>query len=326
MTHAHHNPTEALLERLRSGNLSAEEALALNDALEHLEEEEMPTLAPTDEVSGAGATPSFKMRLKRPVQEQMPLSAFERLCYKELEGELADAERQELDDITTRYPHYAQQREAILRTKLVVPTEIVYPYKERLKHTPTSVAWRPLLWKGLSVAACLFFVLWIGLQQLDRPLVPIADVARCLRTETPIDHQEAALHSHQDVPLGGRENEILQPHLAEVPTGHPDKIATDNQPVLAHQVEPQQTKHERVDNERLAPLPSLAVNAYATERLLALESRDPMPELYHDWEAIAAEEEVEAFENEVKSFQRQLRPERPLRTIFLDYVVQLASR
>jgi len=39
MNHAHDNLTEALLARLRSGNLTAEEALALNDTLEHFEEE-----------------------------------------------------------------------------------------------------------------------------------------------------------------------------------------------------------------------------------------------------------------------------------------------
>jgi len=44
------------------------------------------------------------------------------------------------------------------------------------------------------------------------------------------------------------------------------------------------------------------------------------------WELIAAEEEVEAFESEVKSFQKKLRPERPLRAKFVDYVLELAAR
>ena len=38
MNHAHDNLTEALLARLRSGNMTAEEALALNDTQEHNED------------------------------------------------------------------------------------------------------------------------------------------------------------------------------------------------------------------------------------------------------------------------------------------------
>lgn len=358
MNHAHDNLTEALLARLRSGNLTAEEALALNDTLEHFEEEahQIDTA-----VEGDTSAPSarLKMRLKRPVQEQMPLSHFEQLCYKELEGELSASERKELDDITTHYPRYAQQRDAILRTKLAVPTEIVYPYKERLKHYPAPIDWRSLVGRGVAVAACLFFVLWIGVKQLDRLSTPVADELRWAYTQpsrvvekveetttvavaTPavriaqhpsaVPSQSAAALSTTapvEAPTPTTEDSAVEavtpsitalqesvaaPEASSVTGG----LATTSVAEVAHEIVTE-------DNE-LAPLPSLPIQPFSSERTLAMESRDPMPELYHDWELITAEEEVEAFESEVKSFQKKLRPERPLRAKFVDYVLELAAR
>lgn len=355
MNHAHDNLTEALLARLRSGNLTAEEALALNDTLEHFEEEAHPI---DTAVEGAPSA-RLKMRLKRPVQEQMPLSHFEQLCYKELEGELSATERQELDDITTHYPRYAQQREAILRTKLAVPTEIVYPYKERLKHYPAPIDWRSLVGRGVAVAACLFFVLWIGVKQLDRLSTPVADELRWAYTQpsrvvekveetttvavaTPavrIAQHPSAVPSQSAAALS-----TIAPVEAPTPTTEDSAVeaVTTSTIALQESVAAQEASsvtgglattsvaevaHEIVteDNE-LAPLPSLPIQAFSSERTLAMESRDPMPELYHDWELITAEEEVEAFESEVKSFQKKLRPERPLRAKFVDYVLELAAR
>lgn len=358
MNHAHDNLTEALLARLRSGDLTAEEALALNDTLEHFEEEAHPI---DTAVEGDPSTPSarLKMRLKRPVQEHLPLSHFEQLCYKELEGELSVTERQELDDITTHYPRYAQQRDAILRTKLAVPTEIVYPYKERLKHYPAPMDWRSLVGRGVAVAACLFFVLWIGVKQLDRLSTPVADELRWAYTQPSrvVENVEKTttlavatptvrIVQHPSVvpPQSAAALSTTAPVEAPTPTTEDSAVEAATPSVTAMEgnvavpealsvtgglatTSVAELAHEMVteDNE-LAPLPSLPIQELSSKRVLAMESRDPMPELYHDWELITAEEEVEAFESEVKSFQKKLRPERPLRAKFVDYVLELAAR
>ena len=76
----------------------------------------------------------------------------------------------------------------------------------------------------------------------------------------------------------------------------------------------------------LVPLASLPVQHLSTNWTLALEPRDPMPEVYHDWEAIAAQDELAAFEKEMKALKKTVRPEPSLRAKFVDYVVALALR
>ncbi len=357
MNHAHDNLTEALLARLRSGNLTAEEALALNDTLEHFAEDTHPI---DTAVEGDTSAPSarFKMRLKRPVQEHLPLSHFEQLCYKELEGELSATERQELDDITTHYPRYAQQREAILRTKLAVPTEIVYPYKERLKHYSAPMDWRSLVGRGVAVAACLFFVLWIGVKQLDRLSTPVADALRWAYTQPSrvvenVEETTTVAVVTPTVRIAQRPTLVPPQSAAALSTASVEAPTPTTEDSAVEAVAPSVTAmeesvavpealsgtgglattsvaevaHEMVtEGNELTPLPSLPIQELSSERVLAMESRDPMPELYHDWELITAEEEVAAFESEVKSFQKKLRPERPLRAKFVDYVLELAAR
>lgn len=338
------NLTDELLARLRSGALDVDEALALNDTLEHLEEhpseealDEHPTSSPTQ-----GIAMNVKARLKRPLQETRPLSSFEQLCYKELEGELSDAQKQELEEIISLYPQYAAQRIAILRTKLTVPTNIVYPYKERLKHYPTLFHWKTVLWKGMAVAACLFFVLWVGIShQTDDTRIVVAEGARETQPQTQsLTPPLLSFSSPSSVDV--KASLPRKDGVVTKPAGTTEAVATIN-PSVERPIdeEPTATMVEspvhyaftevgraEMDEAQLAlvPLASLPVQRFSTNWTLALEPRDPMPEVYHDWEAIAAQDELAAFEKEMKALKKTVRPEPSLRAKFVDYVVALALR
>lgn len=334
------NLTDELLARLRSGALDVDEALALNDTLEHLEEHSSEEALDEYVVSSStgGMATNLKARLKRPVQQMRPLSSFEELCYKELEGELSDAEQYELREIIALYPQYAAQRIAILRTKLTVPTNIVYPHKERLKHYPTLFHWTTVLWKGMAVAACLFFVLWVGIShQTDDTRIVVAEGSREVQPKTtpllafssPSSVDTKAFLSKKD----GVETKPAATTEAAATMNPSTPLPIDEEPTATMVESPlhyafTEVGRAEMDEAQLAlvPLASLAVQHPFTNRTLALEPRDPMPEVYHDWEAIAAQDELAAFEKEMKALKKTVRPEPSLRAKFVDYVVALALR
>ena len=342
------NLTDELLARLRSGALDVDEALALNDTLEHLEEH--PSEEALDEhlvsSSTEGIATNLKARLKRPVQQMRPLSSFEELCYKELEGELSDAEQHELGEIITLYPQYAAQRIAILRTKLTIPTNIVYPHKERLKHYPTLFHWKTVLWKGMAVAACLFFVLWVGIShQTDDMRIVVAEGSREVhpQMQLQVQPQTTPLLAFSSSSSVDTKTSLPKKDGVETkPAATTEDAATINTSVeLPIDEEPTATMVEsplhyastevgRTDMDEaqlaLVPLASLPVQHLSTNWTLALEPRDPMPEVYHDWEAIAAQDELAAFEKEMKALKKTVRSEPSLRAKFVDYVVALALR
>ena len=304
---------DLLLARLRSGLLSAEEALALN---EELEQEDV-------HAAGSVAIPSaVRTRLKAiQTEELQPLSRFEELCYKELEGELSPNEKQELDAACEAFPRYAQMRVSILQTRLVVPTNIVFPHKERLKHHEQQL-FVPLLWKSVAAAACLFLFIVLGSNLFD------------YQAQTPI---VAEMRVPEPVQVTIQQNTIPQQSVVtpSVATTEPALVLVEISPTTMPVVEQNQrqsvplTEAQIPETTSLQPLTTLSAMAMLrSDSELLIASKAPDLSAFHDWETIMLEDEIAQFEEEMQELHENLpQPERPLAVKFIDFVItQLAQR
>ena len=300
---------QQLLEQLRSGTLTPEEALALNEELEQASD-----IVESLENSG------LKKELLQGVRSlsmggRDSLTAFERLCYRELDADLSAAEQAELTEILATYPTYARLYAEIRCTRLHPSLAEVYPHKERLKHKPVLV-FSHTLWRVTAVAATLLLVIMLGNSLLNLKLDLSVDRALLLQTA---EHTPALPTEHREAEVLPTETSTATPVLLHKPklkegetvTSEPKSVAEPiSAPLLARVAVPEVC----IPREMLLPP-------------MIMRYRDPMPEAYHDWEEIMLAEEVENFENDVDELRDNLRDERPFSVKFLDFVVtQLAAR
>ncbi len=293
------------LARLRSGLLSAEEALALNEELER--EESVTT----------GATSAMRARLKAiRSEDDAPLSHFEELCYKELEGELTLHEAQELDDVCRTYSRYAQIRTAILQTRLVAPSDIVYPHKERLKRHEPIVA--PLFWKAVAAAACLLLFVLLGGNWFDhqpqKPIVaefpsskPTKRIEAITPDEVPAQSVATKQATKSDTPSVAPAIALPMAEQGVEQSGQVTASVGEPLPALMP----------------LLPLPTLdALSVLRQNDALLIASKTPDLDAFHDWETIMLE-----FEEQMQELHENLpKPERPFGVKFIDFVItQLAQ-
>ena len=301
------------LARLRSGLLSAEEALALN---EELEREDSITAATT------GSSSAMRARLKAiRSEDDAPLSHFEELCYKELEGELTLHEAQELEEICRTYSRYAQIRTAILQTRLVAPSDIVYPHKERLKRHEPIVA--PLFWKAVAAAACLLLFVLLGGNWFDyQPQTPIV-------AEFPSSKPTKRIEAITPDEVPAQSVATKQATKSDTPSVAP-AIAL---PMAEQGVEQSGQVTASVGEPLpalmpLLPLPTLdALSVLRQNDALLIASKTPDLDAFHDWETIMLEDDVAEFEEQMQELHENLpKPERPFGVKFIDFVItQLAQ-
>ena len=299
------------LEQLRSGILNAEEALRINDELE-----QAANTIETESVSS-----SMLARLKNIREANPQLSHFEELCYKELEGELSPEERGELEDACQTFSHYAQIRTSILQTRLVVPTNITFPHKNRLKHRE-SIGFVHQVWRAVAVAACLFLFVVLGGNLFNhQALSPIvADVSKPAISEN-ITEQTT----------------LAQPSITKLAQSSANVIKTQTHPPASVPQIAQRSNERTVTPNKNEDLELLVLASRATvkvtlmpsgndELLVASKPIDPLA--FHDWESIMFEEEIAQFETEMQELQENLPDtDRPLAIKFFDFVItQLAQR
>lgn len=304
------NPT---LSSLRSGRLSAEEALALHEQLE----------CDALEMEGIVTPAMLCDRLRAiPIDEQPPLSSFELLCYRELEGELSSTELHELEEVCATFPRYAQLRDSILRTRLTIPTQVVFPNKERLKRKEVLV-FAPILRRSFVAAAALILFVLLA-NSLFGPKPPMVQVAENLRPAPvrPVDAQqyEELEFAHVVLPKETIKNvSTTSAALPTLSTSLPDVEASAlplSEDIMSSQPEP------------LTNLTSIVAMASPEYELqIAVKSNDPAA--FHDWETIMLNDEVAQFEEEMRALQQKLPPKQEPRFAVkvINFVItQLAKR
>lgn len=299
---------QQLLEQLRSGTLTPEEAMALNEELEQASDT-------VECLENSG----LKKELLQGVRSlslgvRDSLTHFERLCYRELDGDLSAAEQAELTEILATYPTYARLYAEIRRTRLQPSPAEVYPHKERLKHEPVLV-FAHTIWRVTAVAATLLLVITLGNSLLNLKLDLSVDRTSLLQIA---EHTPA-------VPTEHREAEVLPTETSTPVLLHKPKLK-EGQTVTS---EPNSSVAEPISAPLLArvAVPEVCIPREMLLPPMIMRYRDPMPEAYHDWEEIMLAEEVENFENDVDELRENLRDERPFSVKFLDFVVtQLAAR
>ncbi len=299
---------QQLLEQLRSGTLTPEEAMALNEELEQASDT-------VECLENSG----LKKELLQGVRSlslgvRDSLTHFERLCYRELDGDLSAAEQAELTEILATYPTYARLYAEIRRTRLQPSPAEVYPHKERLKHEPVLV-FAHTIWRVTAVAATLLLVITLGNSLLNLKLDLSVDRTSLLQIA---EHTPA-------VPTEHREAEVLPTETSTSVLLHKPKLK-EGQTVTS---EPNSSVAEPISAPLLArvAVPEVCIPREMLLPPMIMRYRDPMPEAYHDWEEIMLAEEVENFENDVDELRENLRDERPFSVKFLDFVVtQLAAR
>ncbi|MGP1362209.1 MAG: hypothetical protein ACTTKZ_00820 [Bacteroides sp.] len=296
---------EILVAKLRSGDLSAEAACQLNELLEQLASEE-ENLCPG----------SLKVRLKSiPSNDVTNLGTnFEELCYEELEGTLSQQELEALYNQCAQHPQYARLHATILRTRCIAPLDIIYPNKERLKRHSVHLSFR---WVGrvLSSAACLFLFVVLGGNLFD----------------STSEHDITSIHYKHELAQRYPTLSCITP-ATEL---HTDKTISTTPHLLKGDLTESSAIEEQqgVDN-LLIHEPLERHSAFKPVRIDAtqvLTYRAPQPELFQDWEQIALEDELLAFEEEMRELQNsKIKQEKdeltPLQT-FLNFVyLQLAKR
>lgn len=299
---------QQLLEQLRSGTLTPEEAMALNEELEQASDT-------VECLENSG----LKKELLQGVRSlslgvRDSLTHFERLCYRELDGDLSAAEQAELTEILATYPTYARLYAEIRRTRLQPSPAEVYPHKERLKHEPVLV-FAHTIWRVTAVAATLLLVITLGNSLLNLKLDLSVDRTSLLQIA---EHTPA-------VPTEHREAEVLPTETSTPVLLHKPKLK-EGETVTS---EPNSSVAEPISAPLLArvAVPEVCIPREMLLPPMIMRYRDPMPEAYHDWEEIMLAEEVENFENDVDELRENLRDERPFSVKFLDFVVtQLAAR
>ena len=299
---------QQLLEQLRSGTLTPEEAMALNEELEQASDT-------VECLENSG----LKKELLQGVRSlslgvRDSLTHFERLCYRELDGDLSAAEQAELTEILATYPTYARLYAEIRHTRLHPSPAEVYPHKERLKHEPVLV-FSHTIWRVTAVAATLLLVITLGNSLLNLKLDLSVDRTSLLQIA---EHTPA-------VPTEHREAEVLPTETSTPVLLHKPKLK-EGQTVTS---EPNSSVAEPISAPLLArvAVPEVCIPREMLLPPMIMRYRDPMPEAYHDWEEIMLAEEVENFENDVDELRENLRDERPFSVKFLDFVVtQLAAR
>ena len=299
---------QQLLEQLRSGTLTPEEAMALNEELEQASDT-------VESLENSG----LKKELLQGVRSlsmggRDSLTVFERLCYRELDADLSAAEQAELSEILATYPTYARLYAEIRRTRLQPSLAEVYPHKERLKHEPVLV-FSHTVWRVTAVAATLLLVITLGNSLLNLRLDLSVDRTSLLQIA---EHTPAVLTEH-------REAEVLPTETSTPVLLHKPKLK-EGQTVTS---EPNSSVAEPISAPLLArvAVPEVCIPREMLLPPMIMRYRDPMPEAYHDWEEIMLAEEVENFENDVDELRENLRDERPFSVKFLDFVVtQLAAR
>lgn len=299
------------LEQLRSGILNAEEALRINDELEQA----------ANTIETGSVSSSMLARLKNIREANPQLSHFEELCYKELEGELSPEERGELEDACQTFSHYAQIRTSILQTRLVVPTNITFPHKNRLKHRE-SIGFVHQVWRAVAVAACLFLFVVLGGNLFDHQAhVPI--VAELPKPVLPESVTE------QTVTAPPRVTELAQvsTNIITSQTRPQSTVPQIAQLSYVRAVTP--NKNNEIEPLILTPRATVKVTLMSSsndELLVASKPIDPLA--FHDWESIMFEEEIAQFETEMQELQENLPDaDRPFAIKFFDFVItQLAQR
>ena len=127
------NPDHEALERLQRAELGLEEALQLHSTLEAEEQAEQSGRA-----GRTSTAPVCSERLRAALHQpgvggNRPLSYFEELCLREMDGELSPEEQAELERLCGEYAIYARRR-AVLEWIVFRPdTTIVYRQKASLK-------------------------------------------------------------------------------------------------------------------------------------------------------------------------------------------------
>ncbi|MFC2480336.1 MAG: hypothetical protein ACFNUE_04785 [Bacteroides sp.] len=127
------NPDPEALERLQRAELGLEEALQLHSTLEAEEQAEQAGLA-----GRTSTAPVCSKRLHEALRHpgvggNHPLSYFEELCLREMDGELSPEERAELERLCGEYAIYARRRAVLERIVFRPDTTIVYRQKASLK-------------------------------------------------------------------------------------------------------------------------------------------------------------------------------------------------
>jgi len=299
---------QQLLEQLRSGILTPEEAMAMNEELEQASDT-------VECLENSG----LKKELLQGVRSlslgvRDSLTHFERLCYRELDGDLTASEQAELTEILATYPTYARLYAEIRHTRLHPSPAEVYPHKERLKHEPVLV-FSHTIWRVTAVAATLLLVITLGNSLLNLRLDLSVDRTSLLQIA---EHTPA-------VPTEHREAEVLPTATSTPVLLHKPKLK-EGKTVTS---EPNSSVAEPISAPLLArvAVPEVCIPREMLLPPMIMRYRDPMPEAYHDWEEIMLAEEVENFENDVDELRENLRDERPFSVKFLDFVVtQLAAR
>lgn len=301
---------QQLLEQLRSGTLTPEEAMALNEELEQASDT-------VECLENSGLRKELLQGVRSlSLGVRDSLTHFERLCYRELDGDLSASEQAELTEILATYPTYARLYAEIRHTRLQPSPAEVYPHKERLKHEPVLV-FSHTVWRVTAVAATLLLVITLGNSLLNLKLDLSVDRTSLLQIA---EHTPAVLTEHREAEVLPTETSTATPVLLHKPKLKEGQTVTS---------EPNSSVAEPIGAPLLArvAVPEVCIPREMLLPPMIMRYRDPMPEAYHDWEEIMLAEEVENFENDVDELRENLRDERPFSVKFLDFVVtQLAAR
>ena len=127
------NPDPEALERLQRAELGLEEALQLHSTLEAEEQAEQSGRAGRTSTAPV-CSERLRAALRHPgVGANRPLSYFEELCLREMDGELSPEEQAELERLCGEYAIYARRRAVLERIVFRPDTTIVYRQKASLK-------------------------------------------------------------------------------------------------------------------------------------------------------------------------------------------------
>lgn len=127
------NPDPEALERLQRAELGLEEALQLHSTLGAKEQAEQAGLAGRTSTAPV-CSERLHEALRHPgVGGNRPLSYFEELCLREMDGELSPDERAELERLCGEYAIYTRRRAVLERIVFQPDTTVVYRRKASLK-------------------------------------------------------------------------------------------------------------------------------------------------------------------------------------------------
>lgn len=178
------NPDAEALGRLQRAELGLEEALQLHSTLEAKEQAEQAGLAGRTSTAPV-CSERLHEALRHPgVGGNRPLSYFEELCLREMDGELSPEERAELERLCGEYAIYARRRAALERIVFRPDTTVVYRRKASLKRG--VAAWHTGLVRRVAAAAAIVIgVLIPGATNLwNNAIQPVARFSEASKPES----------------------------------------------------------------------------------------------------------------------------------------------